>query len=46
MIGECEVVIEFWLISSRLLSKSTRRSMYTGLAGTEGEIIIRWIRVL
>ena len=26
MMGECEVVIEFWLISSRLLSKSSRRS--------------------
>ena len=31
MVGEFEVVIVFWLILSRLLSKSSRRSMYPGL---------------
>ena len=43
--GEFEVGIEFWLISSRLLLKSSRRSMYPGLAGTEEEIRNRWIMV-
>ena len=32
---DCGVVIEFWLISSKLLLKSSRRSMYLGLQEQE-----------